>query len=225
MTSGKGTEMNNENAIAVAEKTCGQCGHTRPIEQFRYRDRGKDLRHTSCNQCFARYQRENRAGKRGQDLKHYVTDLATDVTDPQHFGAVTRTEAVLTAMLTRFGGLERFANDWFEFLRLAIAAGKHHVAQRSIEAILRLIELTDRGKEGQEKSADDKTDEELHDYIVHMFVREIWNQPQIAVVVLEELGWKLKPPDELPPETTLETVRENVEQRLPGLFSSVTGAS
>ena len=207
-----------ENAIALAEKTCSQCGHTKPIEQFRYRDRGKDLRHTSCNQCFARYQRENRAGKRGQELRSYVTDLATDVTDPQHFGAVTRTEAVLTAMLTRFGGLERFANDWFEFLRLAIAAGKHHVVQRSIEAIIRLIELADRGKEDQEKSTDDMDDEELEESMTKAVVRVIWDHPDAAVVILEELGWRLDPPEEPMEEEAFPSVCENVEQRLPGLF-------
>ena len=204
--------------IAVAEKTCNKCGHTKPIDDFPFRDRANNLRRAECSRCVADYQSEYRGGKRKQDLKQYVTDLATDPTDPAHFGAPTRTEAVLTAMLTRFGGLERFANDWFEFIRLAVAAGKHHVAQRSIEAIIRLIELTDRSKAVQEGDPDDKTDEELEEYLRDMMIRQLWRQPEIAAVIIEELGGTVELPPEPLAEEELRAVGENVRERVPGLL-------
>lgn len=208
-----------DTTIAVAEKTCNKCGRSKPVNDFPFRDRANNVRRTECSRCFADYQTEYRAGKRRQELKQYVTDLATDVTDPAHFGAVTRTEAVVTAMLTRFGGLERFADDWYQFMRLAIQAGKHHVVQRSFEALIRLVELTDRGKEGQENSPDQMTDEELDQSIANLMIKQLWKQPEIAAVIIEELGGSVELPAQPCAEEDLETVGENVRQRLPGPFS------
>jgi len=121
----------SDNSLAATEKTCGTCGRTRPIDEFRFRDQARGLRHTTCNTCFAGYHRGYRDTKRRRELKTYVDELATDPSNPRSFGALSRAEVVLRAMLKRFGGLERFADDWFSFIKVAMVAGKHHVVQRS----------------------------------------------------------------------------------------------
>jgi hypothetical protein len=108
-------------------------------------------------------------------------------------------------------------------MRLAMQAGKHHVVQRSFEAILRLIELLDRDKEGDEKPLDEMDEEELHESMTRTVVRIIFDRPDAGVAILEELGWKLEPPDEPLEEAALPSVCEAVDARLPGLFPTRSG--
>ncbi len=172
-----------------------------------------------CNTCWAEYHRRYRDTKRRGELKSYVEELATDPSDPRSFGAKTRTEAVVRAMLTRFGGLERFADDWFQFLKLATMAGKHHVVQRSFEAMLRLLEVVDRSQPDPCHQFDNMSREELGEFMTREFVHRIWREPDIGIVPLEALGFKVEPPEELPPVESLSAVCDAVRQRLPGLFA------
>jgi len=208
-----------DNALAVTQKTCGTCGRTKPIEEFRFRDQAKGARHSMCNTCWAGYHRDYRTERRNQKLKDYVEKLATDASSPESFGARTRAEAVLRAMLARFGGLERFADDWFEFIVLAGASGKFQVVQRSLEAILRLIEVVDRDEKGQGEHSGHMSVEEMQESLVKSLVTAVWKDPDVGVLVLEELGWKLEPPAETVGADAVRGVCQRVKERKPGLFA------
>lgn len=208
----------SDSTLAATEKTCGTCGRTQPIGEFRFRDQAKGLRHTTCNTCFAGYHRGYRDTKRRRELKTYVDELATDPSNPRSYGALSRAEVVLRAMLKRFGGLERFADDWFSFIRVAIVAGKHHVVQRR-KAMLRLMELVDRNQPNQGDQIRNMREDELREFMTREFVHKIYREPEVGIVPLEVLGFKVERPDE-PPVESLPAVCEAVRQRLPGLFAS-----
>lgn len=123
-------------------------------------------------------------------------------------------------MLKRLGGLERFADDWFSFIRVAIVAGKHHVVQRSFEAMLRLMELVDRNQPNQGEQISNMRNDEIREFMTKEFVQQIYREPEIGIVPLEVLGFTVERPNEPPPVESLAAVREAVRQRLPGLFAS-----
>jgi hypothetical protein len=209
----------SESTIAETTSYCNMCRKWKPIDEFRFRNREKNERHPQCNACLAGYQRGYRDNKRKRQLKKYVDELATDPSDPGSLGAKTRTDAVLKAMLLRFGGLERFADDWFQFLRVAAVAGKHHVLQRSFEALLRLMELADRSQQDSQKR-EPATDEELREFIIRELVHNVWREPDVGIVALEALGFKVEPPDEPLPAESLDAACDVVRQR-PGLFAYI----
>lgn len=211
-------QADSETAMAVAEKTCTKCGLTKPVADFRVPDKN-GVRHPHCNACLAAYHRNYRAGNRKQKLQDWVQEMATDPANPRNVGARTRTEAVLRAMLSRFGGLDQFSRDWFEFLRLAHMAGKHHVVLRSFEALLRLMETVDATEQAVRAPLESLSDEQLRDRLDQSVIELIWAKPQIGVVVLEELGWKLEPPSEVVSRDAMPALVERVMQRLPGLFA------
>jgi hypothetical protein len=146
--------------LAVQTKTCTQCGKEQPVDEFRLQRREKGIRHPQCNTCFNAYHRQRTAKNRNRDLTQYVQGLATDPGNPASYGVATRTEAVVKTMLTRFGGLEKFADQWFQFLKLANMAGKHHIVQRSFEAMLKLMHVVDTCAGERQKSLDAMNDEE-----------------------------------------------------------------
>ena len=217
--------MTQDNGLAVQTKTCTQCGREQPIDEFRFQHREKGARHPQCNTCFAAYHRQRTAKNRKRDLKRQVDTLATDPGNPASFGVATRSEAVVKSMLVRFGGLERFADDWFKFLKLAHLAGKHHIVQRSFEAMLKLLNLVDVNHENRQKSLDAMTEGELKSFVNELLIERIWGNPEVAVVVLERLGWELKPPTEEVSRKELGTVVRDIQQRLIGLLKIPSGPS
>ena len=186
------TESNTE---LVTTKTCGSCGLTKPIERFRFKNRAEGRRHSECNVCAASQKNRRLAGKRTRNLTNTVQELAGDSCDPSKYGATTRIEVVVRAMIDRFGGLEQFAEEWTAFLRLAQISGKHHLIQRSFEVLLRLLEVVDRTK-AQQPDFDGMDDEQLEDAMSNHTAQFLWSHPSIAVLLLEEQGWKLEPPSE-----------------------------
>ena len=126
----------------------------------------------------------------------------------------------MRAMLSRWGGLRRFADDWFALLQVANVAGKHHIIQRSFEAMLRLMELADRSEGDRRKLYDTMSNKELEEFLVREIVNQIWKQPDIAVVVLEKMGWTLLPPDVPPSTAAIEPTCAEIRQRFPGVFGA-----
>ena len=202
----------------IGTKVCRGCGQPKPLDQFRFQRRDQNRRHPRCNECFAAYMRQRTTRLRERAIKGQIEELATDMSNPASFGATTRSEAIVKAMLTRFGGLEKFADEWFRFLRLAHLAGKHHVVQRSFEGMLRLMSVLDTHQNTRSKSLDEMTDRELQAFITQAFVERLWANPEIGVAVLERMGWTLTPPDASKQLAFEGSAVGDVQRRLMGLL-------
>lgn len=203
-------------------RTCSTCGVSRPEAEFRFRDREHQQRHSQCNACFAAYQRERRGDRRRLQLQGYVDELASELDGATSQGARSRTEAVLKIMLEKFGGLEAFAMNWFDFLKLASLSGKHHLIQRSFEAMLRMMELADReDKESQSQAATSQlTHEQLQEFLENQLARMLFQQPDIAVVVLEKFGWQCEPPVEPLSPVALSAASTDLQPQFQRLFAA-----
>jgi hypothetical protein len=204
-------------------KICSKCGYERPIGRFRFQNKEKGIRHPACNDCQSAYLRERRGSSRKRELKQHLESIATDPSNPATFGAVTRTEAIVKTMLTRFGGLEKFADQWFQFLKLANMAGKHHIVQRSFEAMLRLMHFVDANQAPLHDSLDRMTGEQLDTFIDERMVERLWSRPEAAAVVLEKLGWTLVPPDEEVRRECLGTLVGEIQERLTEMLQRPRG--
>jgi len=138
---------------AVPMKLCsGYCCRPRPLNEFRPRSAGSDVRHSWCNDCHARGERERRERRRRGE----VSDLAREL-----MRAKDRDEAgrVCRVAVASFGGPIGFARALWEC---------HHSAERGsptaariLLALLRLQELA----APKRRDVCDMSDEELNERV------------------------------------------------------------
>lgn len=148
-------------------KTCNACGQEKPLTNFRCRRRGSEERHAQCNECFARYTRNNRKRRRQKDIAKFTRQVKDLECSPS---AVT---ALCVVMMRRFGGLSRFAELWKAHHDAAVAArpGSKLVSD-SFKALFRLVEISSKE---QDKEADfaNVSDEDLECFIQEHISREL----------------------------------------------------
>ena len=197
--------------LTVAERLCNSCGRSKPIQEFRFKNRATGLRHGECNGCAAAQRRGSRTGKRRQEIQKYL-EQASDASDPRNYGCTTRTEAIVRAMMMRFGGLDQFVGFWFEFIQHARDSGKEHLVQRSLETMAHFIGATDKNQSAQ-RSAGEMPNEQARGLIMEHVVRAIFEDPDLAAQILGELGWRVEPPED-PTEEPFGPFRQRVEAKI-----------
>ena len=120
-------------------RTCNTCGQEKPITNFRCRRHGSEERHNQCNECFARYTRNNRKRQRQKDIAKFTRQVKDLERSPS---AVT---ALCVVMIRRLGGLSRFTDAWKAHFDAAVAARLgSRVVSDCFKAIFRLIEISSK---------------------------------------------------------------------------------
>ncbi|MCO6458562.1 MAG: hypothetical protein J5I93_24920 [Pirellulaceae bacterium] len=111
-----------------------------------------------------------------------------------------RVEALATAAIARFGGLDRLVRLWREVTEQAHEQGKPHVAVRSLEALGHLLTVAAKSQEAAAQEAREElarmSDEELHEVELRAVRLAIQEQPELAVAAAVELGWTVIPPED-----------------------------
>lgn len=169
-----GTEPCEAVPVDQPTKLCSTCGQRRPIDDFRRRYRGRDDRQGECRDCHNQRARDLRAKKRTRDLRGVAAAM-------NRRSAGRRAAAFSRAILGRFGGLERFVDDWSRELQLA-------AAQRpGSPAVLKCYLLIAQGLEiatAPEPRPDPSqmTDEELVTEMMSSVAPALLDDPELATI-------------------------------------------
>ena len=126
--------MTESNVPSSQTKICRQCGHLKPVEEFRRLRRGDDnRRHGECRDCHNARQRQGRMARRSTEFRKAVRDLAVSKQD-------RKIRAAATAVIDLAGGVGRFADLWWEEYHSAKPGGR--VRQNLLFAQLNLMKLS-----------------------------------------------------------------------------------
>ncbi|MCO6458601.1 MAG: hypothetical protein J5I93_25115 [Pirellulaceae bacterium] len=182
--------------IAPAEKICSGCGRLLPLRLFRFRKRELNDRHAECGSCHNERMKRRTAKTRQTDLNQ----LLMDVNRNGGLRRYRRVEALATAAIARFGGLDRLVRLWREVTEQAHDQGKPHVAVRSLEALGHLLTVAAKSQEAAAQETRDElaqmSDAELHEAELRAVRLAIREQPELAVAAALELGWTVVPPED-----------------------------
>lgn len=185
-----------------AEKICSACGRLLPVRLFRVRCRASGVRHNECGRCHNDQRNRRAARKRQKDL----SQLLQDVNRNGSLRRYPKVEALATAAIARFGGLDRLVRLWRQVTEQAHEQGKPHVAVRSLEALGHLLTVAARSEQiaAQEtrEALAQMSDQELREAELRAVKLAIWEQPELAVAAAVELGWVVIPASDTGDERT-----------------------
>ncbi|MGD9853945.1 MAG: hypothetical protein AB7U20_03250 [Planctomycetaceae bacterium] len=128
-----------------SEKHCRGCGRLLPLERFRRYRVGQDWpRHSDCNACRNRRERDQRRRQRLRRTRERLFRLAAERN-------VERLSAAVQAILSACGGMDGFAKDVDVLLRSGSPAVKSRL-HRGMMALMLALDEAQRGEEDRRRS-------------------------------------------------------------------------
>ena len=137
-------------------KLCSSCLQEQPLDQFRFRYRGTQIRANQCRLCHNQAEQLRRQRKRGWLTKHQFHQYLTSLKNQRTAIGV---EKVYTGLLRLCGGTEGILGMWTEVIGRDLKAGGMK-AHRHIASILRLMEYCE-DKQPEKPDYSMMSDEEL----------------------------------------------------------------
>ncbi len=128
-------------------------------------------------------------------MTNYLDAVDDDRAMSINSGRVSRVEAMTNAMLAQVGGVRNFAGLWHQLIELAIDQDKLHLAVKAMDSLTKLAAMSHEADAERIVPVGDMTDEQLEAESTETILRYVWQDPSIAVLVLETQGWGLSPPD------------------------------
>jgi hypothetical protein len=113
-------------------KICPDCQSMLPLDAFRLRKRGSNLRQGICRRCYNAGMRLYRQAHRSKTIRRFSAELRQERDS-------RKVTALCTAMFARFGGLDKFSAAWKAHMDAAPPGSR--AALDSYLALLRLIEI------------------------------------------------------------------------------------
>jgi hypothetical protein len=151
--------------ITTASKRCSKCLLEYPLEQFRRRYSGVEVRANQCRLCHNQAEQLRRQRKRGLLTKRQFHQYLTSLKNQRTGRGVER---VYLDLVQQFGGTEGLLRMWTQTIEKDMAAGGFK-AYRHIASILRLMEYReDAQPDKPDYSA--MSDEELMDRLARATV-------------------------------------------------------
>lgn len=176
--------------LSPPTRTCNKCGEPFPLEEFRRRRKGGTEREGDCRDC------HNKALRRRRD-RHRVRRLRLDVRCLCSAGErPDKIRAIVTAMLSRFGGVHRLTELWYSSLQLAAEhrPGSAYAVQ-SMQAILRMLTLL----ESQER--EQNAQRELPAEFIDQLRGVVRDDPKGLAEQLRAMGFGVTMPWEQPEDS------------------------
>jgi hypothetical protein len=134
-------------------KLCsGYCSLPRPLNEFRARSKDSEVRHSWCNECHARGERERRERRRRDEVNHLAVELGR---------ARDRDEAsrLCKVAVAGFGGVYALARKLWQTYEAAEPGSP--TAARILLALLRLQELAAPKRPDVTEMSNEELDERL----------------------------------------------------------------
>ena len=171
---------------ATETRTCRTCCRELPITDFRWNHTGKS-RHKQCRQCFVEYHRQWRTARRKKDVHGFAQKVIKESSRGSPLAPL------VTKMIRRFGGLDRFVDVWMECIHAARAAGKWHLITRHYRALIAVMQAAEKLKQ----SVTAMKDEDLSETIRAETTQLISERPELILWAATQLdGWTVIPPTE-----------------------------
>ena len=151
----------NENSAET--RVCNKCGREQPLTAFRLRYKNGTARHSCCNVCRNLHERWKRLRKHHRELSKGLTLV---IRGP----STDRVTAAVSAMIRRFGGLNKFVETWWDhFQRAATERYGAGFIAKTFNAVFRMIDVADQIRRESQASAEDMTDEDLEFEVLGLF--------------------------------------------------------
>lgn len=99
------TLSSNGPTADVPMRICGECGESRPVVQFRLERKGGTSRRSQCRDCHRLRERLRAVDRRSRDMQQFMGRLRST-------RDLRRVQTVCNAMISRFGGLHQFVEEW-----------------------------------------------------------------------------------------------------------------
>jgi hypothetical protein len=187
-------------ALSDGSKYCRSCGIPKPVGEFRRRSRDGEARLNQCRTCHREAERCRRAVKAAKRDGKTIDEFAAQA---KRAKAAPDVGDCLGHLYRRFGGLDGFIKAFYSHYLDTKPGGAGRT--RMFEAIIRLTELNSdaRDKVRSAKSEDEiqyYTDDELEFEFQKRVVEFLCSSPDVAVAVVEALGYTVTPPGAVGPE-------------------------
>jgi len=143
----------------LPSKICSSCGQLCPLSEFRRRVAGEHQRHTECRRCYNASMRERRQSLRANELARSIGRLSRRSIRP------SEVELIASAMMQRFGGLQRFSAEWkFAIDEAASDSVQLRFKLNSMLALVKIFEVASKRVPAQtvESLSDDELEIEIN---------------------------------------------------------------
>jgi hypothetical protein len=137
---------------AAPARLCESCFHTRPLTEFRRRQRGSEHRVRQCRQCHNEFERYRRAAVRARLSKQR---MARDLSRVRYAASSNRVKALCAEVVRGYGGAEGFARAWIACLHRDLQRGGF-AALRHLEATIRLIQHCEQDRPNYSQMSDEQ---------------------------------------------------------------------
>lgn len=148
---------------AAPTRLCESCFHTRPLAEFRRRERGSEHRVRQCRRCHNEFERYRRAAARARLSKRR---MAKDLSRVRDASSANRVKALCAELVRGYGGAEGFAKAWIACLRRDLDRGGL-AAIRHLEATIRLMQYCEEDRPDYSRMTDDEL-KALQDKYLHI---------------------------------------------------------
>ena len=169
------------------QRFCESCARWQAITEFRKRRQSDSARMRQCRQCHNRSERERRAKSRLKSDRKQVGSFLIELKNEE---SNDRIRMLCNRMVLQFGGFQGFVNAWTDYQQQAIESGGFP-AFRCFAAMFRLLEYCSESN----SKMDQLTDQELQYELVVSVRSLLIEQPELAILAAQELGWTLIPPE------------------------------
>lgn len=138
--------------VDAPTRLCESCFHTRPLTEFRRRQRGSEHRVRQCRQCHNEFERYRRAAIRARLSKR---QMARDLARVRDASSSNRVKGLCAEIVRGYGGAEGFARAWIACLRGDLQRGGS-AALRHLEATIRLIQHCEQDRPNYSQMSDEE---------------------------------------------------------------------
>ena len=134
--------MPSKSPPSATSQRCNSCFQTKPIEEFRRRNRTGEGRHRTCNCCHSLAEKKRRSLKRQRLNKKQLAKTLTAIKNERSDRQV---KVLCGEIASRFGGLDGLVEAWHHCLDTDLERGGY-AAFRHIAALVRLLQYNEGNK-------------------------------------------------------------------------------
>lgn len=180
--------------MATEERTrkiCNLCGDTKPIEQFRWKDKKAGRREGKCRSCSLAHDRklaeEKKAALREEGLKGLVQQLRQAKIDAPHISEYVAT------LVKKLGGIDVLAQTQVDQIEMLLELKPGSTA--AVNAIERVVKLIVASTENRDSAPDlaQITDEQLNELLLNQVTMRLAANANFLEDAAHEMGFMLVP--------------------------------